>query len=412
MRFVDILYFLFLLTMSIDPTGFHSRLKDLLFVVLVVYGVIYCLKRQQYIASINRITLLAFLLAPLWGMFIAFITDNLTDSSYAMSQIRSMLYITIFFYMVTMRLNILLKMIWINGIILAVLTLVLFFLSELGGIFLAAIYDYGNSSGNYMMAYNRDFLGFSVNGLFYKTGSLIIFSFIYNLYLYKGPFKLVLSVILFLSLMVAGSRTPMLVQTMILLVYLYDKNVIGKFLTRISTIFLLVMLGLVTYMLATQEKEGSNETKYENFESYIDDLGEKGHAIWGAGLGSEFYAKGRGEKLAYSELSQMDLIRMYGVPLGGGLIFLFFAPCFWLWKYYSRSLFLKRYSLGYALFIILSGTNPLLLGSVGLTGLSLFMAIVNKSFLMEQQKKQIPESCETIQIEDNGPLVIDDLVLR
>lgn len=398
--------------MSIDPTGFHSRLKDLLFVVLVVYGVIYCLKRQQYIASINRITLLAFLLAPLWGMFIAFITDNLTDSSYAMSQIRSMLYITIFFYMVTMRLNILLKMIWINGIILAVLTLVLFFLSELGGIFLAAIYDYGNSSGNYMMAYNRDFLGFSVNGLFYKTGSLIIFSFIYNLYLYKGPFKLVLSVILFLSLMVAGSRTPMLVQTMILLVYLYDKNVIGKFLTRISTIFLLVMLGLVTYMLATQEKEGSNETKYENFESYIDDLSEKGHAIWGAGLGSEFYAKGRGEKLAYSELSQMDLIRMYGVPLGGGLIFLFFAPCFWLWKYYSRSLFLKRYSLGYALFIILSGTNPLLLGSVGLTGLSLFMAIVNKSFLMEQQKKQIPESCETIQIEDNGPLVIDDLVLR
>ena len=387
MRFVDILYFLFLLTMSIDPTGFHSRLKDLLFVVLVVYGVIYCLKRQQYIASINRITLLAFLLAPLWGMFIAFITDNLTDSSYAMNQIRSMLYITIFFYMVTMRLNILLKMIWINGIILAVLTLVLFFLSELGGIFLAAIYDYGNSSGNYMMAYNRDFLGFSVNGLFYKTGSLIIFSFIYNLYLYKGPFKLVLSVILFLSLLVAGSRTPMLVQTMILLVYLYDKNVIGKFLTRISTIFLLVMLGLVTYMLATQEKEGSNETKYENFESYIDDLSEKGHAIWGAGLGSEFYAKGRGEKLAYSELSQMDLIRMYGVPLGGGLIFLFFAPCFWLWKYYSRSLFLKRYSLGYALFIILSGTNPLLLGSVGLTGLSLFMAIVNKSFLMEQQKK-------------------------
>ena len=355
---------------------------------------------------------MAFLLAPLWGMFIAFITDNLTDSSYAMSQIRSMLYITIFFYMVTMRLNILLKMIWINGIILAVLTLVLFFLSELGGIFLAAIYDYGNSSGNYMMAYNRDFLGFSVNGLFYKTGSLIIFSFIYNLYLYKGPFKLVLSVILFLSLMGAGSRTPMLVQTMILLVYLYDKNVIGKFLTRISTIFLLVMLGLVTYMLATQEKEGSNETKYENFESYIDDLSEKGHAIWGAGLGSEFYAKGRGEKLAYSELSQMDLIRMYGVPLGGGLIFLFFAPCFWLWKYYSRSLFLKRYSLGYALFIILSGTNPLLLGSVGLTGLSLFMAIVNKSFLMEQQKKQIPESCETIRIEDNGPLVIDDLVLR
>ena len=199
MRYIDILYFLFLLTLSIDPTGFHTRLKDLLFVVLVIYGVIYCLKRQQYLASINRVTVLGLLLIPLWGMFIAYVTNSLTDDSYAMSQIRSMLYIFIFFFVVTMRMDILLKMVWINGIILAVLTLVLFSLSELGGIFLAAIYDYCNVSGNYMMAYNRDFLGFSVNGLYYKTGSLIIFSYIYNLYQYKGPYKFVLSVILYLS---------------------------------------------------------------------------------------------------------------------------------------------------------------------------------------------------------------------
>lgn len=397
--------------MSIDPTGFHSRLKDILFVVLVVYGVIYCLKRQQYLASINRITILGFLLIPLWGMFIAYITNSLTDDSYAMGQMRSMIYILIFFFVVTMRLNILLKLMWVNGIVLAVLTLVLFTLSQLGGAFLVAIYDYCNTAGNYMMAYNRDFLGFSVNGLFYKTGSLIIFSFVYNLYQYKGPFKSLLSVILYMSLMVAGSRTPMLVQTMILLVYLYDKNVIGKYLTRIVSLVLLGMLIMVTYLLATQENEGSNETKYENFESYVDDLSDKGHIIWGAGLGSEFYAKGRGVKLSYSELSHMDIIRMYGIPVGGGLLFLFFAPCFWLWKYYSRSIFLKRFCLGYALFVVLSGTNPLLLGSVGLTGLSLFMAIVNKSSLMEQQKEMTLESGNRRE-EDNEPLVIDNLVLR
>ena len=202
MRFVDILYFLFLLTLSLDPTGFHSRLKDLLFVVLVIYGVIYCLRRQQYLASINRITILGLLLIPLWGMFIAYITDSLTDVSYAMSQVRSMFYISIFFFAVTMRIDVLLKMVWVNGIILAVLTLVLFFLSELGGMFLAVIYDYCNRSGNFLMAYQRDFLGFMVNGLYFKAGSLIIFSFVYNLYQYKGRFKLLLSIILFLSLMV------------------------------------------------------------------------------------------------------------------------------------------------------------------------------------------------------------------
>lgn len=403
MRFVDILYFMFLVTLSLDPTGFHSRLKDLLFVVLVIYGFIYCLKRRQYLAPINRITLLTILLIPLWGAFIAYITGELKDSAYATGQVRSMLYICIFLFIVTMKLNVLLKAIWINGIIMAAVTLILFFLSELGGIFLVAIYDYCNASDNFTMAYNRNFLGFSVNGLYFKAGSLIIFSFIYNLYQYKGRFKLFYSIILFLSLMVAGSRTPMLVQLMILLVYLYDKNIIGKFMTRLSALAFLGMLVMLTYMLATQKNEKSNEVKYENFESYIEDIGDKGHPIWGAGLGSDFYAKGRNMRLTYTELSYLDILRMYGLPVGICFIFLFFAPFFWLWKYYPRSQFLKRYSQGYVLFLILSGTNPLLLGSIGLTALSMFMAIVNKA---EEEERWIKEEEET------QPLVIDNCLLR
>ena len=414
MRIVDILYFLFLVTLSLDPTGFHSRLKDLLFVVLVIYGVIYCLKRRLYLAPINRVTFLIFLMIPLWGMFVALITGNLSDEGYARSQMRSMLYISIFFFVVTMRLNVVLKIFWINGLIMAVLTLILFFLSELGGAFLAAVYDYCIASDNFTMASNRNFLGYAVNGLYFKAGSLIIFSFIYNLYQYKGAFKILFSVILFLSLIVAGSRTPILVQIMILFVYLYDKNIIGKFLTRLSALFILGMLVMVTYLLATQEKESSNEVKYDNFESYVEDMGEKGHLIWGAGLGSEFYAKGRGLKLSYSELSYMDILRIYGIPVGIGFIFLFFAPCFWLWKYFPRSQFLKRYCLGYALFLILSGTNPLLLGSIGLTALSLFMAIVNKTSQMEMQKKELSleEEVAASEEEDTEPLVVDNYLLR
>ena len=411
MRFVDILYFLFLVTLSLDPTGFHSRLKDLLFVVLVIYGFIYCLKRRQYLAPINRITLLTILLIPLWGAFIAYITGELKDPAYATGQVRSMLYICIFLFIVTMKLNVLLKAIWINGIIMAAVTLILFFLSELGGIFLVAIYDYCNASDNFTMAYNRNFLGFSVNGLYFKAGSLIIFSFIYNLYQYKGRFKLLFSTVLFMSLMVAGSRTPMLVQLVILLIYLYDKNVIGKFLTRLSAVALLVMLVMLTYMLATQKNEKSNEVKYDNFESYVEDIGDKGHPIWGAGLGSDFYAKGRNMRLSYTELSYMDILRMYGLPVGIAFIFLFFAPCFWLWRYYPRSQFLKRYCLGYVLFLILSGTNPLLLGSIGLTALALFMVIVNKTKEMEALGLDGDGTSETGE-DETGALVVDNCVLR
>ena len=414
MRIVDYLYFLFLVTLSLDPTGYHSRLKDLLFVVLVIYGFIYCLKRRQYLAPINRITILTVLLIPLWGMFIAYITGELKDSAYAMSQVRSMLYICIFFFMVTMRLNVLLKLVWINGIVMAVVTLVMFFLSELGGIFLVTIYDYCNTSGNFTMAYNRNFLGFAVNGLYLTAGSLIIFSFIYNLYQYKGRFKLLYSVILFLSLMVAGSRTPMLVQLLILLIYLYDKNIIGKFLTRLSALVFVGMLVMLTYMLATQKNEESNEVKYENFISYVEDMGDKGHLVWGAGLGSVFWANGRNLYLSYTELSYMDILRMYGLPVGLCFIFLFFAPCFWLWKYYARSQFLKRYCLGYVLFLILSGTNPLLLGSIGLTALSMFMALVNKTSEMESLKEEWLSETGDAEPEEKEeePLVVDNYLLR
>jgi hypothetical protein len=84
-------------------------------------------------------------------------------------------------------------------------------------------------------------------------------------------------------------------------------------------------------------------------------------------------------------------------------IFLFFAPFFWLWRYYPRSQFLKRYSQGYVLFLILSGTNPLLLGSIGLTALSMFMAIVNK--VKEEEYGMWNEEREE-------PLVVDNCVLR
>ena len=262
------------------------------------------------------------------------------------------------------------------------------------------------------MAYNRNFLGYSVNGLYLTAGSLIIFSFIYNLYQYKGRFKLLFSIILFLSLMVAGSRTPMLVQLAILFIYLYDKNIIGKFLTRLSALVFLGMLVMLTYMLATQKNEKSNEVKFDNFESYVEDIGDKGHPIWGAGLGSDFYAKGRNMRLSYTELSYMDILRMYGLPVGLCFIFLFFAPYFWLWKYFHRSQFLKRYSLGYVLFLVLSGTNPLLLGSIGLTALSLFMAIVNKTSEMERQKLLSGSGRSESAEDETETLVVDNCLLR
>lgn len=388
-RLIDAVYLLFLISASLDPTGYFTRTKDVFFIILVFYGILFCMRHQYFVSSYSRITILSFLFIPLWGIFIATRLGNFQDTDYAMGQVRSMLYIFIFFFVVTVRIDVLLKAVWINGIILSIVTIILIALSQVNDLIWNIINDFGEASNSYMMALNRDFLGFKVNGLQFRASSLIIFAFIYNLYQYDGRFKTALSVLLFCALLFAGSRTPMLVQVVILAVYLYDKKIIGPFLTRLSAFVIAVVFVMLVMMLATQEGEASNEVKFENFTSYIDDIATDNHAIWGAGLGSTFFANGRNEELSFSELSYLDILRIYGIPLGCYFIFLFLMPVLLLRRFFPQSLFLRRYCMGYVLFLVLSGTNPLLLGSIGLTGLTLFMAIANKTAYLDHQTDAI-----------------------
>ena len=77
-------------------------------------------------------------------------------------------------------------------------------------------------------------------------------------------------------------------------------------------------------------------------------------------------------------------------------------------------LLLYTFFVNYVLFLILSGTNPLLLGSIGLTALSLFMAIVNKTSQMEIQKEELllEEGLTESEEEETEPLVVDNCLLR
>ena len=139
-----------------------------------------------------------------------------------------------------------------------------------------------------------------------------------------------------------------------------------------------VSLFVLTFFLATEED--AHDVKYGNFDSYITEITKDPQSfLIGSGVGSTFKAAGNENKVvAFTELSYMDVLRMYGVPFGLYFIFLFCCPIVVGYKWAKHSIFYKRFFLGYGLFLLLLGTNPLLLGSPGLTGLTLFMAVVNK----------------------------------
>lgn len=370
--------------MSLDPTGYFLHIKDILFGILVGFGILYCIRKKVVILGYNYLIVASIIILPMWGILVASAFDALEDESYAMGQMRSMFYILIFFYMVTLEPKLLLKLFWINGCVLSIVTIFLFLYGQFNETFYNILVEIGRESNNFKMALDREFLGVKVNGLYFTTGSFIILAFIYHLYCYEGRFKLILGLFLFSSMIFCGSRTPALIQILIFLIYLYDKHIIGEKFTRIFTLAAIISLFSLTFLLATEKDQ--NDVKYGNFSSYVEEITKDSRSFFlGAGVGSTFKASGNeGAIVAFTELSYMDVLRMYGIPIGSFFIILFFYPILIGYRNtqdINDSLFYKRFLLGYLLFLMLLGTNPLLLGSPGLTGLAIMMSLVNNTII-------------------------------
>lgn len=376
MRLIDFVYTLFLLVVTFDPTGYYtSSLKIILFIILVIYGMFKFNNRKISVANI--VIMLSMALLPILSIVYAYIIGTLRDTDYALSHITSMLFVFLFIYLITMNVNTLLRIVWFNGLVLSIVTLILLTFSIF--IDFSTIYSLVTINPNIMMAVDREFLGIPITGLYFRTGPFIMFSFVYHLYKYHGPFKLIISIIMYLALAFSGSRTPMIMQTLILLIYFYDSKIFGRRILRIVSFLAIIGVFYLTYKLATEEGQDSNDLKFDNISSYKREILKTNTFIFGDGVGSVFYAKGNSERLAFTELSYFDLLRMYGVPLGIYFSVLFYIPPFGCKCFFEKNLFLNRFMLTYIMFLILAGTNPILLGSIGLTALTLAMVIQQKT---------------------------------
>lgn len=379
MKLIDLVYTLFLLVLTFDPTGYYtSSLKIILFIILTIYGIFKSSNRK--ILRINFVIILSMVLLPVFSVMYADIIGTLRDLDYALSHIMSMLFVFLFVYLNTMDLNVLLKIIWFNGLVLSIITLILLSFSIF--IDFSAIYSLVTINPNFMMAVDREFLGIPINGLYFRSGPFIMFSFVYHLYRYHGPFKLIISIFMYLALAFSGSRTPMIMQTLILLIYFYDSKLFGKYFIRMASLIAIIGVFYLTYKLATEKGEESNELKFDNVASYKKEILKVRTFIFGDGVGSMFYAKGNNKMLAFTELSYFDLLRMYGVPLGVYFGLLFYIPVLKRVDITEKDLFFSRFMLTYILFLILAGTNPILLGSIGLTALTWAMVIRQKVISM------------------------------
>lgn len=81
--------------------------------------------------------------------------------------------------------------------------------------------------------------------------------------------------------------------------------------------------------------------------------------------------------MSNSEQTYMDIFHIYGFIIGGILILAVFYPVIYFGgSKYRYILKYRRFVLAYALYMILAGTNPLLISSTGMLILAIGLTLV------------------------------------
>lgn len=375
---IRVLLFIFIWSITFDPTGI-LHIKELLFVFLLGWAIKEHLKKPQKIPVSVLLVITSFLIFPIYALLNAQISENCQDFSYAIGHIKSILFILFYFVIVRFEFDYIYKLLVYNGLLLVVATLMIHLFFLVYPDIFNYIYTFFRANGDIAIISRREFLGVVVNGIYFKTAPFIIFSYIYVLYSYKGRGRMLLSLMTLYTLLISGSRVPMLIAVLITILYLYRTIKISRLIKYTSFFITFIAFISVVYFLATEEGETSNVIKFGNLNSYLSDIFNLKTFLFGAGLGSTFYAEGIGEYISNSELTYMDLWRIYGTFITLILLLCVFSPCIKMQLFLRKKEFPKQYyrfAEGYGLYMILAGTNPLLLSSTGMFVLALGLLFI------------------------------------
>jgi hypothetical protein len=231
----------------------------------------------------------------------------------------------------------------------------------------------------------RYYYGFQLFMIFFKTSPLLVFPLGYFSHkLMNGRKKLfhflVVAVLLF-SLFLTGTRANILAGFLVFVfILLYNlalkKN---KLPIIISTMSLVLVLGLFLVNASFDERDPSQQIKSQHVESYQKTFeADPLYLLIGQGLGSEFYTKGFEARAPHTELTYIDIVRMFGLPLGITFLAIIFYPLFYLLKFLKGNREVAYLVITYGAYLFIAGTNPLLISSTGILAILFILSAINK----------------------------------
>ena len=376
------LFVLFILILTVDPTSSLLHMKDIMFILLVAYNMV-CFRPD--------FSKLPLIIALFSAVIFSWISGTIQEVELDMEETFAVLKaVSPTVLLLWVREYDLVSLARFPIVFTSLLVVVLFWIIMLFPETESPIYYFVvNQSDDTIMMARRSFLGFEVFGMYYK--SLVSFILVFAVYLAacfnksRRNLGIILCTLIILhAFVISGSRSTMLLPFFLIVVIGYREFKDMRYFKYIlyPIIFLLAILFVVVLLMFMMEKdEASNTIKYAHLYSYWELFSE--HPLFlliGQGAGSSFYSSGFHRVTSETEWTYLELIRNFGI-LSVVIIYAFFRPLVDMWKN-------RRDNLSYTLFwsylayLMIAGTNPLLMSSTG-------MLVLLLAYSYKEKKKQM-----------------------
>jgi hypothetical protein len=365
------LFGLLVFVLVIDPTNTLFKAKELVFALFIGSSVVCKIK----ISKDLLLVIMVFFFITLLSLCSGFLQGFQFDRAATFSFIKSLLFL---FILLFVREFDFLTPLTKASLVIAIVTIsvAIIFMWQLS--FAPKLYEFiANRDHFIMISEHRYFLGYQVPNYFYKTSPILVIPFamtLYHAFTSQKKKHYLIAGLFFTALLFSGTRANILSTVLICGLLFLNQIYKNKFWKQAVLLLLPVVFTAFVFILFKflLEQEESNLIKIERAASMIDVFKEHPLVLlFGQGPGSLYHTSSGIDGVLYkSELSYLEIIRMFGL-IGGGLIILIFVlPLVVAHKNRKQLNGYFPFFISYLGYLFIGGTNPLLLGSTGFLALA------------------------------------------
>lgn len=255
---------------------------------------------------------------------------------------------------------------WSFGV--AIITFLLVLLSLVAPLAFSIARDFAVENDNALIS-SRSLLGLGFGGVYYKTVGVLIFPIAFYLKNFLDRPKKALSFFftcMFIFALVCSDNRAATVGLFFLIEAVIFRKIRAKFGLVAALSVLIIMIALPAVYLAGffRPGESSNEVKLGHIRSYASEFEQHPtYLLWGQGADTQFYSQGFESKTALTELTYLDMIRWFGIPVAFLLLISAFYPVVGLMR---RADSVSYLAIPYFAYLCESASDPLLICSTGL----------------------------------------------